>query len=96
SGSGRIGDEAVEAHSVVLLTADKTQNGVTIQADQGPMQCVVLSGEPIGEPIEQYGPFVMTTRSELQQTVTDFQLGENGFERAPGWHSNIASLEHFR
>ncbi|RHZ13238.1 hypothetical protein DYB26_010718, partial [Aphanomyces astaci] len=81
SGSGRIGGEPVEAHSVVLLTAVQGQTGIALEATGGELQCVVLSGEPIGEPIEQYGPFVMTTRAELQQTVQDYQLGQNGFER---------------
>ncbi|KAF0700351.1 Aste57867_9164 [Aphanomyces stellatus] len=99
SGSGRIGGEDVKAHSVVLLSADAvTQNGVLLEAtsDGGPMQCVVLSGEPINEPIEQYGPFVMTTRAELQQTMSDYSQGKNGFERAPGWHSKIADLARSR
>ncbi|RHZ14466.1 hypothetical protein DYB31_002597 [Aphanomyces astaci] len=94
SGSGRIGGEPVEAHSVVLLTAVQGQTGIALEATGGELQCVVLSGEPIGEPIEQYGPFVMTTRAELQQTVQDYQLGQNGFERADAWHSKIAHLAH--
>ncbi|KAF0693794.1 Aste57867_15293 [Aphanomyces stellatus] len=96
SGSGRIGGLDVHAHSVVLLSVDATQNGVLLETtvDGGSMQCVVLSGEPINEPIEQYGPFVMTTRAELQQTVADYSHGLNGFERAPGWSSDIAELAH--
>lgn len=94
SGAGRVGGKSVEPHSVVLLTADANQDGVTIESMDGDLQCVVLSGEPINEPIVQYGPFVMTTQSELQQTVTDYDLGRNGFENARSWSSNIASLAH--
>ncbi|ETW00994.1 hypothetical protein H310_06633 [Aphanomyces invadans] len=96
SGSGRIGGDSVEAHSVILLTADEGQHGITLETNGEELQCVVLSGEPIREPIEQYGPFVMTTRAELQQTVQDFQLGHNGFEQAKAWRSQIAQLAHMR
>ncbi|KAF0693798.1 Aste57867_15297 [Aphanomyces stellatus] len=98
SGSGRIGGEEVKAHSVVLLTAEPGQTGVVLEATalDGPMQCVVLSGEPIGEPVEQYGPFVMTTRADLHQTMSDYEQGKNGFEKAPGWESTIAKLAHLK
>ncbi|CAK4068978.1 unnamed protein product [Aphanomyces euteiches] len=96
SGSGKIGGESVESHSVVLLTKEDNQNGIELEAIGGPMQCVVLSGEPIGEPIEQYGPFVMTTRGELQQTIADYQRGRNGFENAAAWQSKISQLAHSR
>jgi len=40
---------------------------------------LVLSGEPIDEPIASYGPFVMNTNDEIRQTIDDFNSGKFGY-----------------
>jgi len=37
---------------------------------------LLIAGKPIGEPIVQYGPFVMNTREEIEQTLRDYQTGQ--------------------
>jgi redox-sensitive bicupin YhaK (pirin superfamily) len=43
-----------------------------------PARALLIAGRPLGEPIAQYGPFVMNTREELMTAVEDFQNGRMG------------------
>ena len=39
---------------------------------------IVLSGEPIGEKIESYGPYVMNNQTEIMEAMRDYQIGKMG------------------
>lgn len=54
-----------------------------IAGDEG-VECIILQGKPIGEPVAQYGPFVMNTDDEIKQAFSDYQ--QTGFGGWP-WSS---------
>lgn len=41
-------------------------------------ECLLLCGEPLGEPVARMGPFVMNTRAEIEQAVADYHAGHMG------------------
>ena len=61
------------------LIAPLTEEGdsVTLEA-KADTQLLILSGEPINEPVASYGPFVMNTQEELKQAVADYRAGRMG------------------
>jgi redox-sensitive bicupin YhaK (pirin superfamily) len=42
------------------------------------LEVLLLGGLPIGEPVVQYGPFVMNTRAEIIEAIDDFNAGRLG------------------
>ena len=46
---------------------------VRVRSWESPVRFLLVSGKPLGEPIARYGPFVMSTREELQRALSDLQ-----------------------
>jgi len=56
---------------------------------------VLVAGTPLDQPVVQYGPFVVNTKEEVTQALSDFRTQTNGFERARDWQSEIGkSMAH--
>jgi len=71
NGSAKLNGEA----KIAALGRDG--DTITLEAKED-SQLVLLSGEPINEPIASYGPFVMNTREEIMQAVEDYKFGRFG------------------
>jgi len=54
------------------------EGGVVVLEAKQDTALLVLSGEPIDEPVASYGPFVMNTKQELMQAVEDYRAGKMG------------------
>ena len=63
-----------QAGEAELIVCARNGSQVTIEAQEG-SRLLIMSGEPIEEPIARYGPFVMNTKAELVQAVQDYQAG---------------------
>jgi len=68
--------ETAPTDHFVLMANDGKDFSVNAQDDA---VVLVLSGEPINEPIAAHGPFVMNTRDELMQAFDDFNKGKFGY-----------------
>ncbi|HCY62690.1 MAG TPA: hypothetical protein DHV59_07655 [Oxalobacteraceae bacterium] len=73
-GSVKIGETEVPAQRMAILRNETEADGVRLQSD-GPARALLIAGCPLGEPIAQYGPFVMNTNEEIFQAVEDFRAG---------------------
>ena len=74
-GQAQVGDlssQLVRLHQMGILANDG--DGLRLQGTAG-TKVLVIAGQPLHEPIAQYGPFVMNSHQELQQAVHDFQAG---------------------
>ncbi|MEX0979411.1 MAG: pirin family protein [Pirellulales bacterium] len=60
-----------------LAVMDPAGEELTVQAARA-STVLVLSGQPIDEPIVSYGPFVMNTEDEIQRAIEDYQSGRMG------------------
>lgn len=75
SGTVSANDESVTAVEMVVFDRDGDRVRLTSETAS---RMLVLTGEPIGEPIVGQGPFVMNTREEIQQAIQDYQAGKMG------------------
>ena len=74
-GQPLVAGQTIAPRRMAILSNDTQANGVLLQGHAGD-QLLVLSGQPLKEPIVQWGPFVMNTRDEIEQAISDYQSGQ--------------------
>ena len=74
----RIADQPVPGHAAIDVPADRPVE--IVNSGSEPAELLMLQGRPIGEPVAQYGPFVMNTEAEIRQAFADYQRTQFG-----GW-----------
>jgi hypothetical protein len=62
---------ASDAFNTLVLSAEEGETGVQLTATQPGTELVLVAGEPLDQPVVQYGPFVMTTMDEIRKTIID-------------------------
>ena len=70
------GRDIAPSHSLQL----RGDAEVSLEAGPDEIEMLLLQGRPIGEPVVQYGPFVMNTEAEIRQAFADYQRTRFG-----GW-----------
>jgi len=73
AGTVTVNDTEVERGELVRLNHHDDLQVKSINSSVG---MIILAGEPIGEPIAQYGPFVMNSQAEIEQALRDYQSGK--------------------
>ena len=69
-----ISGQTVQAQRMEILTNDTGADGIVIEATSN-AKALLIAGSPLGEPIAQYGPFVMNTEQEIYQAINDYRDG---------------------
>lgn len=95
SGNLQVGDKEVshDKYYTLVLSSTPGEEGVRLTrpsaAAAEETRFVLIAGEPLDQPVVQYGPFVLNSEKQVREAIMDYRGGKNGFERAPGWTSEI-------
>ncbi|KAI0046121.1 pirin domain-containing protein [Auriscalpium vulgare] len=75
NGKVTVGDDATEHPQfyTLVLSAKPDESGLSVTATEDGTDFILISGEPLDQEVYQYGPFVMTSREEIQKTFIDLK-----------------------
>ena len=72
-GTANLSDRALQRSAANILGDNGDR--IALTAGESGARLLLIAGKPIGEPVVQYGPFVMNTREEIEQTLRDYRDG---------------------
>jgi redox-sensitive bicupin YhaK (pirin superfamily) len=72
-GTASLGESSLQLSAANILADNGDQ--IALRAGESGARLLLIAGKPIGEPVVQYGPFVMNTREEIEQTLRDYRDG---------------------
>lgn len=78
SGEAEINGKKLALDQKQCIEFNQDGDGFTINAT-AEAKLLILSGEPLKEPVATYGPFVMNTQSEIIEAMNDYQAGKMGY-----------------
>jgi len=76
-GAVTVAGQAVPAQRMAVLANDAGADGVVIEAASD-ARLLLIAGQPLKEPIVQYGPFVMNSQQQIYEALSDFRDGRLG------------------
>jgi len=92
-GQAFYGEKKKEVNEFEAVVLKRDENEIlVIETKESPVKLLVIAGQPLDEKVAQQGPFVMNSEAQLVKAFDDFKAGQNGFENAPGWASEISKL----
>lgn len=75
-GTLQVGEATVPSQRMAILANEAEADGVQLRNEGSePARALLIAGQPLREPIAQYGPFVMNSHDEIFQAVEDFRAG---------------------
>ncbi|MFH6973874.1 pirin family protein [Neisseria sp. 23W00296] len=72
------GEAAIQPTQLAVFEREEGEIRIR-NSGSGKAEILLLSGEPIDEPIAAYGPFVMNTQEELAESIREFNAGKYGY-----------------
>lgn len=94
-GGINVNGKKIDQFNTVLFKPNGDGVEFAVPEDGSETRVVLYGGQILDQEIVQHGPFVETSRDRIVKAFMDYQTGQNGFERASNWSSEIGKRKIF-